>query len=199
MRDSITQEDLDLHAKWLRGESDGVRYVSVIGKINVETDLRHADLSNADLRGADLRGTNLRGTNLRGTNLSDADLSNADLSGANLSNADLSGANLSNADLRGADLRHADLSNADLRGANLRHADLSGANIDFASWPLWCGGKEVKIDARIAEQLAGHCAVVFVDLDGLDDDTKVDVIAWQDACRKLGKRSHRAQDLGLME
>ena len=59
-------EKIELHRKWLRGESDGVK-----------ADLRRADLSGADLRRADL---------------SDADLSDADLSGADLRRADLSGA-----------------------------------------------------------------------------------------------------------
>ncbi len=39
----------------------------------------------------------------------------------------------------------------DLSEANLRWADL-----DFACWPLWCGSKNVKVDARIASQLAAH-------------------------------------------
>jgi len=86
----------------------------------------HADLSSADLRDADLRST---------------DLSYANLSGANLSNANLRGAVLSDADLRGADLRY---------------ADLRGANIDFAAWPLWCGGTNAKLDDRGACQLAYH-------------------------------------------
>ena len=105
-----------------------------------KANLRYADLSYADLRGANLRY-------------------------ADLHNADLRYANLSYADLRGADLRSADLSGADLRGANLRYADLSYANVDFSSWPLWCGSlKGVKVDARIARQLAYHlCSVVCDD------------------------------------
>ena len=84
---------------------------------------------------------------------------------ADLSGADLSGADLSGADLRGANLRGADLSGADLSGADLSGADLRGANVDFSSWPLWCGSlKGVKVDARIARQLAYHlCSVVCDD------------------------------------
>ena len=58
---------------------------------------------------------------------------------------------LSEADLRGADLRGADLSEADLRGANLR-----GADLDFSCLPLWCGGLQLKVDKRLACQLAYH-------------------------------------------
>jgi uncharacterized protein YjbI with pentapeptide repeats len=103
----ITKEELELHAKWLCNESDGVRLVK----------------ADANLSGANLSGANLSGAYLRG-----ADLSNADLSGANLSGANLSGAYLSGAYLRGADLRGTDLSNADLSGANLSGADLRGAD-----------------------------------------------------------------------
>ena len=69
-------------------------------------------------------------------------------------------ADLRNAVLRGADLCGADLSDADLRGADLR-----GADVDYSSWPLWCGSlKGVKVDARIARQLAYHlCSVVCDD------------------------------------
>ena len=70
---------------------------------------------------------------------------------ANLCEADLCGANL-----RGADLHRANLCEADLCGANLRGADLRGANIDYACWPLWCGSLGVKVDVRIARQLAYH-------------------------------------------
>ena len=87
-----------------------------------------------------------------------ADLSGANLSGADLSGADLYGANLSRANLSGADLYGANLS-----GANLSGADLSGANLDFASWPLWCGTKKVKVDIKIVYQLIAHLCVVECD------------------------------------
>ena len=102
MKTDELKQILELHAKWLRGESGG---------------------SSANLRGADLYGADLRGANLRGANLKGADLSSADLYGADLRGANLRGANLSSANLRGADLR-----GADLYGANLRRADLRGAD-----------------------------------------------------------------------
>ena len=121
---------LDKHKKWIDGEAGGER----------------ADLSGANLSGADLIGADLRGANLSGANLSGADLIGADLRGATLSGANLSGADLIGADLIGADLR----------GATLSGANLSGANLDYSSWPLWCGSLDVKVDARIARQLAYH-------------------------------------------
>ena len=91
---------------------------------------------------------------LYGKGSSRANLSGADLSGANLIGANLIEANLIEADLSGANLSGANLIEADLSGTNL-----SGANLDYAVWPLWCGGLHVKIDDRIARQLAYHfCA-----------------------------------------
>ena len=108
-----------------------------------------------------------------------ADLSYADLSYADLRYADLSGADLSGADLRGADLSR----------TNLSRANLSYADLDFSCWPLWCGSKSVKVDRRIAAQLAAHFCV-------LDCDDP-DYIKARDAAMEFAKTSHRAKDLGL--
>ena len=105
---------------------------------------------------------------------------------ADLGGADLTGVNLRGANLRGADLTGANLTGADLRGANFRNADLRGANLDFASWPLWCGSFDVKIDKRIAAQLAYHfCRVVC-------DDPEV--IAVQSALKNLANQFHRVDE-----
>ena len=62
----------------------------------------------------------------------------------------------------------ADGARANLDRANLQGADLRGANLDFSVWPLWCGSRAVKIDRRIAAQLAYHfCAVECDDPDYL--------------------------------
>ena len=99
-----------------------------------------------------------------------ADLSNTNLSNTNLSNTNLHGANLHGADLHGAILSGANLNGANLNDANLNDANLNdailhGADVDFSSWPLWCGSlKGVKVDSRIARQLAYHlCSVVCDD------------------------------------
>lgn len=106
---------------------------------------------------------------------------------ANLSSADLSGADLSDADLSDADLSH-----ADLRYADLRYADLRGANVDFSSWPLWCGSlKGVKVDARIARQLAYHlCSVVC-------DDPEFTSI--RDQILPFANKFHKVDECGKLE
>lgn len=121
------------------------------------------DFSDANLSGADLSGAYLRGADLRNASLVDADFKNVDFSGADLRNADLRGANLVGANLSCADLRNANLSCAGLRNANLRDADLRGANIDYTSWPIWCGSKHVKVDKKIAMQLASHFCTLICD------------------------------------
>ena len=46
---------------------------------------------------------------------------------------------------------------------NFSGADLSGANIDYVSWPIWCGSKRVKVDNKIAMQLAAHFCTLVCD------------------------------------
>ena len=128
--------------------------------------------------------------NLSGAGLSDANLRSADLRSANLRSANLRSADLRSADLRGADLRGADLRIADLRSADLRIADLSGASLSYSAWPLWCGSKRVKVDKRIAAQLAAHFCV-------LDCDDN-DYIEARNAIMDFAKTSHRANDLGIV-
>ena len=118
--------------------------------------------------------------------LLDFNLRGADLHRANLCEADLCGANL-----RGADLHRANLCEADLCGANLCEADLRGANIDYACWPLWCGSLGVKVDVRIARQLAYHlCA--------LDCDDP-EYIKARNAILDFANRFHRADECGILE
>jgi len=48
----------------------------------------------------------------------------------------------------------------DLRDMDLRGADLSGANLDMSCLPLWCGSLNMRVDKRIAVQIAYHlCAL----------------------------------------
>ena len=135
-----------------------------------------------------------------------ADLYRADLGGANLGRADLGGANLGRADLCWANLHGADLGGADLGGANLGRADLGranlyranlhgaylcGADLDYSCWPLWCGSLDVKVDARIARQLAYH----FCRLD-CDDPEYLEA---RKAIAEFANGFHRVDECGRIE
>ena len=100
---------------------------------------------------------------------------------ANLQEADLQESDLREANLQGADLRR-----ANLRGANLRGANLRGADVDFSSWPLWCGTKGVRVDARIFKQLVMHICGVQVD----DEECR----SAQAALMPLARQCHRAAE-----
>lgn len=113
-------------------------------------------------------------------------LREANLRGANLFVADLRGANL-----RGASLCGADLWGADLGGANLCGADLCGADLDYSCWPLWCGSLDVKVDARIARQLAYH----FCRLD-CDDPEYLEA---RKAIAEFANGFHRVDECGRIE
>lgn len=100
-------------------------------------------------------------------------------------------ADLHKANLHRANLCEADLCGAYLRGADLRKADLRGANIDYACWPLWCGSLGVKVDVRIARQLAYHlCA--------LDCDDP-EYIKARNALLPFANQFHRVQECGILE
>lgn len=113
-----------------------------------------------------------------------------DLREADLREADLRGADLREADLRRVNLCGVNLCGADLRGADLRGADLCEADIDYACWPLWCGSLGVKVDVRIARQLAYHlCA--------LDCDDP-EYIKARNAILDFANQFHRAQECGIL-
>ena len=115
----------------------------------------------------------------------------ADLENADLSSADLGYTNLRYANFENADLSNANLENADLREANLKGANLSNANLDYSCWPLWCGSFEVKVDLRIASQLAYH----FCKLDCDDPE----YIQARNAIVPFANKFHRANECGELE
>lgn len=87
--------------------------------------------------------------------------------------------------------KRADLRYANLQGANLRGADLRYANLDYSCWPLWCGSLDVKVDRRIAAQLAYH----FCCLDCDDPD----YIAARNAIIHFANEFHRVEECGWLE
>ena len=78
-----------------------------------------------------------------------------------------------------------------LSGLYLCGANLCGADIDYACWPLWCGGLHVKIDKRIACQLAYH----FCNQD-CDDPEYIEAC---NAILDFANQFHRATECGFLE
>ena len=120
-----------------------------------------------------------------------ANLRRADLWGANLRGANLRRADLREANLRRADLQEADLWGANLREADLQRADLREADLDYSCWPLWCGSLDVKVDARIAAQLAYHFCRLDCDDPGY--------IAARNAILDFANTFHRVEECGKLE
>ena len=110
---------------------------------------------------------------------------------ANLTGANLEDANLRDANLKYANLKHANLEYANLKGANLELTNLEGVDLDFSCWPLWCGSLDVKVDARIAAQLAYH----FCRLECED----VEYIEARNAIVDFANRFHRVDECGKLE
>ena len=140
---------------------------------------------------ANLYRANLYRANLCGADLGGANLCGANLGGANLGGADLCEANLCGADLGGANLNRADLREANLNRADLREANLHGANLDYSCWPLWCGSLDVKVDARIARQLAYHFCRLDCDDQGYLEARK--------AIAEFANGFHRVDECGRIE
>ena len=84
-----------------------------------------------------------------------------------------------------------DLHGVDLHEADLRGVDLRGVDVDYSCWPLWCGTMGVKVDRKIAAQLAAHFCVLDCD----DPDYQ----AARNALLDFARTSHRAIDLGLCQ
>ena len=80
---------------------------------------------------------------------------------------------------------------ADLSGADLSRANLCGADLDYSCWPLWCGSLDVKVDARIARQLAYH----FCRLD-CDDPEYLEA---RKAIAEFANRFHLVEECGRIE
>lgn len=133
----------------------------------------------------------LEGNGGRRADLRGFDLRWFDLQGVDLQLAGLRGVDLRWADLRGIDLRLAELQGTDLRWTNLQGADLRGAELDYSVWPLWCGSLDVKVDKRIAAQLAYHFCRVICENE--------EVKAAQKALAGLANQSHLVDECGRIE
>lgn len=72
-----------------------------------------------------------------------------------------------------------------------KRADIRGADLDYSCWPLWCGSLDVKVDRRIAAQLAYH----FCRLDCDDPD----YIEARNAIVNFANEFHRVEECGWLE
>lgn len=135
MRNSFTQEQLDyildLHAKWVANEPDGV-FAELDHRCIAGLDLSGRVLTCINFYRSNLMGCNLAGSKLTSANLEMASLDGANLEGANLELADLTMANLESANLRNVTavrtkFRYADLCKADVSGVVFVKCDLYGA------------------------------------------------------------------------
>ena len=105
--------------------------------------------------------------------------------------ADLRDSDLRRCDLRRCDLRGCNLSGCDLRDSDLRDSDLSGCDLDYSSLPLWCGSLDIKIDKRIAAQIAYHFCRMICD--------NPEVKQAQNAIMELANQFHRAAECGKIK
>jgi len=168
------------------------------GSKNIKECVIHALKRNIHLTGANFIRAELPNINFSGAELSEADFSRANLSDtdffganlywtkftrANLTRSNLTRANLTHADFIKADLSWSKLTRANVTQANFFGANIFGANIDFASWPLCCGSKNVKIDEKIAKQLAMHMLSAIGDMwpGGLTDEQR----DWVNSCHRV--------------
>jgi len=181
MNSSELKTILECHRKWI--ETKGIE-----GK---NADLSGCDLSDSKLRGCDLSGCDLSDSNLSRCDLSGCDLRGCDLSDSNLSRCDLSGCDLRGCDLRGCDLSDSNLSRCDLSDSNLSGCDLSGCDLDYSSLPLWCGSLDIKVDKRIAAQIAYHFCRMVCD--------NPEVKQAQNAIMELANQFHRAAECGKIK
>jgi uncharacterized protein YjbI with pentapeptide repeats len=183
---TYTKADLDeiirLHGLWLNNDTQGARANLSYSDLRY-SNLRSLDLSYSDLRSSDLSSSNLSYSDLRSSNLRYSDLRYSDLRSSNLSYSDLS-----SSDLRYSDLSYSDLSSSNLRYSDLRSSDLSYSNLDFSCLPLYCGSFDMKVDKRIASQIAYHFCRLVCD----DEEVK----QAQQAVKGLANQFHRVDECG---
>jgi hypothetical protein len=200
-RDEL-QEILEKHKMWLNNKAGGKCanfQEAVLRESNFQkavlwgANFQEADLCKANFQEAVLRESNFQKADLRGANFQKADLCESNfqkavLWGANFQEADLCKANFQEAVLRESNFQKAVLWGADFRRAYLWRTNFQKADIDYSCWPLWYGSFGVKIDKRIAAQLAYHfCRTIC-------DDPEV--VAAQNALLPLANQFHRVNECG---
>ena len=126
LTDEELETILDLHAKWLRGESGGVQARLI------DVDLSYNDLSGKDLRFACLGNVILKKSSLLGVNLSHAILKDVNLQAANLASAKFNSAKLFKVNLKYANIRYANFCGASLNDVSSRKIEYNEETAFFA-------------------------------------------------------------------
>lgn len=70
-------------------------------------------------------------------------------------------------------------------------ADLRRADLDYSCWPLWCGSLGIKVDKKIAVQLAYH----FCRLDCDDPE----YIKTRNAILNFANQFHQVDECGMLQ
>jgi len=104
----------------------------------------------------DLRDANFHRMSLRDLDFSGMDLSTVHFESAQLNNVIFDYADLSYCRFFNAQLKNVSFCNANLLGAGFIGASFENCNLDFSTFPLFCGGLDWKVDARIVRQQAYH-------------------------------------------
>lgn len=73
---------------------------------------------------------------------------------------------------------------------DLRGADLRGADLDFSCLPLWCGGLQLKVDKRLACQLAYHLCSMQCD--------DAEYLKMRNSILGFANQFHRADACGIL-
>lgn len=151
LTDEELKNILDLHAKWLRGESGGVQACLI------DVDLSYNDLSGKDLRNAYLGNVILKKSNLFDVNLSHALLKDVNLQAANLAYAKFDFARLFKVNLKYANIRYANFCGASLDNMSLRKI---GYNEETAFFALQCPEEGSFIGYKKAKNAGGEFVIV---------------------------------------
>lgn len=151
MTDEELETILDLHAKWLRGESDGVR-----AELR-DVDLSHNNLSSKDLREVCLENVILEESSLLKVNLSHAILKYVNLQAANLAYAKFDSATLFKVNLKYANIRHANFCGASFYDVSFRKIEY---NENTAFFALQCPEEGSFIGYKKAKNVDGEFVIV---------------------------------------
>lgn len=132
----------------------------------------------------------LTGRDLSGTSLQKLCLQEVNFKNSILKNVDFQDSDMQRTVLSEVDAQNSNFCGVDFFGTDFQRADFRGVNMDHSCWPLWCGSFDVKVDKRIAAQLAYH----FCRLDCNDPE----YIRARNMLIDFANQFHMAKDCGIL-